>query len=115
MQQGSAGRCTWGSEDARQTLDERNACSAQGIGAGRHGTEAWSTGAGTALNWVGCLRAGFGSGRVAVVCRRFDVCRYRHGTAAGLPWVGINGEHITTWTRTRCVTWWIECECECMW
>lgn len=25
------------------------------------------------------------------------------GIAAGLPWVGINREHITTWARTGCV------------
>jgi hypothetical protein len=44
------------------------------------------------------------------------------GFAAGLPWAGINGEHITTWARTGCVIWmvnvnvgWVGCECEYMW
>jgi hypothetical protein len=61
MHAARAGRCTWGREARDQIVElsegarkhgtkGKDACSTPGIGAGTHGTEAWSTGAGTALD-----------------------------------------------------------------
>ena len=96
-----------------QIWDKKNACSGQGIGAGRHGTEVWSTGAGTDGAELGRVPAGWlldgeHGAKVVWAFARGALPLYVGalmyvGTAAGLPWVGINGEHFTTWARTGCV------------